>query len=249
MADANVFIRRQLLGNVVINPYNQALGVTLNCGGVCSNNIVVARSTPVYMTGSSNGLFQFNTLYNTDTHGTGGASGYSLMYSGGTNGWQYDFNQYFTPAKNLAVGNEILFIGAHRKFTLSQWQESYGFDRHSTINYTNPPDSVRVWPNRYQAKRCNLAVCNWSLQDNVAVRLAGVLTAGDHYQLYNAQNFLAGPIISGNYNGTDIKVPMTNLTTAPILFGGNANAWGDTFTQPPPISPMYGAFVVVGTAP
>jgi hypothetical protein len=126
--------------------------------------------------------------------------------------------------------------------TFANWKSAFpGLDTTSTASDTTlPPDSVTVYPNADESKRAHIAVFNWSGASNVTVSLAGVLNAGDTYQLLSAQNYGAGAIQTGTYNGTSISVPMTNLTTAPLLYG--TAKWG--LIQPTVTSPQFAAFVV-----
>jgi hypothetical protein len=211
-----------------------------------SNNVIVGIYPVIYDTGISNSFnsrFQNNTVYanNTNVEVTAAAPVVEWFGSAGTS--TFDYNDYYSAPT-------VTFLDLFTGLTFAQWQAgSSGFDTHSTAhNASTPPDSVQVIPNQDQPKRCHIAVYNFSHADNVAVSLSGVLNAGDSYKLISAQNYLAGPIRTGIYNGTSITVPMTNLTTAPVLYGTNMNAKGEIAVQPPPTSPEFGAFVVIGSA-
>ena len=106
---------------------------------------------------------------------------------------------------------------------------------------TNSLDLVKVYKNDDESRRAHIAVFNWASNDTVSVSLSGVLSAGDTYQLISAQNYAAGAIQTGAYNGTSISVPMTNLTVASVLYGTNV---AGTVT-----SPRFAAFVLLGQAP
>ncbi len=157
--------------------------------------------------------------------------------------WLVNFNAYFAPT------NSVYFDDNFTTKTFAQWQAAYGYDANSTsANSTLPADSVMVVPNRDEAKRAHIGIYNWASNHNVSVSLSGVLVAGDSYRLYSAQNY-AGAIQTGTYNGTSISVPMTNLTTAPILYGWSGIVDGTNYsalTQPGVTSPQFAAFVLVG---
>jgi hypothetical protein len=158
-----------------------------------------------------------------------------------------DYNDYFAVPNG---GGPAFMYDYVYHLTLSQWQTNTGFDLHSTIGSDGqePPNVINVMPNQDVGKRCNIVIYNWSLQNNVSVSLANILNSGDSYKLYSAQNYNAGPIQSGTFNGTNISVPMTNLTVAPILYGTNMSSDEALIAQPPPTSPEFGAFVVIGAA-
>jgi len=233
--------RGAVIGNVCISSVESFNG-SVSPGSVISNNIFCAAQTPVNWGASSNAVFSYNTLYDNDYHGI-------VLTWGGSTPLAVDCNNYYATPNAIAHGDSVCFINLANQLgvSLGSWQTNYGFDLHSTTNLSAPPDSIRIMPNADQPKRCNIAVCNWSLKDNVNVNLSAVLNTGDTYQLYSAQNILAGPIQTGTYNGTSISIPMTNLTTAPILYGTNVNRWGEVVAQPPPMSPQFGAFVVIGS--
>jgi hypothetical protein len=228
-----------IIGNVDIGSVAPLSG-SGNAGSVISNNIFCCATEPVSWSSPSNSVFSFNTIYSTEQHGQ------VLVVNTSASNLE-DYNSYYVPATNSSIIWKNASQGYAAFFSLGAWQTNSGYDSHSTVAFSLPPDTVRVMVNADQAKRCNIAICNWSLKDNVAVNLSGVLNSGDAYQLYSAQNYLAGPIQTGTYNGTNIIVPMTNLTTAPILYGTNVNRWGEEVAQPPPMSPEFGAFVVIGS--
>ncbi len=155
-----------------------------------------------------------------------------------------DNNYYSTPPHS-----DWFLVLESSHDSLDQWQSKEGFDLNSTASEAPvPPYSVQVIPNQDAPKRANIAVYNWPLSNNVVVVLSNVLAAGDSYQLFSAQNYKAGPVQIGTFNGTNIVVPMTNLTVAPILYGTNVNYSGEIIVQPRPTSPEFAAFVVIGQA-
>ncbi len=88
---------------------------------------------------------------------------------------------------------------------------------------TRPAEArVFVRPNRWEPKRAHVVVYNWALADAVTVDLSGVLEAGDAFEVRNAQDWFAGPVLSGTYDGTPPALPMTGL--APAQPVGNPTA-------------------------
>jgi hypothetical protein len=223
--------------------YPQTLSYLAGNISVVNSNIIVGPSPVTYQPADTNlsVSFQGNTVYANSTNNLA-----MVVYWCDNSGTStFDYNHYFSTAnvtfKNLSSG--VFFP------TFAQWRATNSsFDIHSTAsNSAVPPDSVNIIPNQDQPKRCHIAIYNWTHKDNVPVNLSGVLNAGDGYRLFSAQNYKAGAIQSGTFNGTNISVPMTNLTTAPILFGTNYVFNGVRLTQPPPTSPEFGAFVVIGS--
>jgi hypothetical protein len=98
---------------------------------------------------------------------------------------------------------------------------------------------VIVRPNLYEPGRAHIAIYNWDLAPNVAVDLSAVLNPGATFELRNAQNFWAAPVLAGIYNGAPIIVPMQALpAAAPIGLAAN----------PPPTGPEFNIFVLLPAA-
>jgi hypothetical protein len=104
----------------------------------------------------------------------------------------------------------------------------------NTVSATAPTaNKIFVRKNAYEAGRGNVIVYNWAGSDSVDVDLSSVLTAGANYEVHNAQNYLAGPVKSGVYDGKPVTLPMTGLDPAqPIGLPGaitDAEKTGKTF--------------------
>jgi hypothetical protein len=223
-------------------------GITFSGPGgsaIVTNNVFVAPEPLVFRpNGYTNMVFQGNVSFMNMVIANPRQSYSQVMSRGSTNGiFNINYNQYFTDSPYV---NSVFFQydGNYNYWLWTQWlSNNPTFDTSSTdTDNAMPTNMVFVIPNQDEAKRCHIAVYNFASNNVVMVNLSGVLSAGDSYQLYNAQDYGRGAIQSGIYNGSSITVPMTNLTTAPILFGTN---WG--LVQPPPMSPTFGAFVVVGS--
>jgi hypothetical protein len=225
---------------------NSGLGDGVVSGAYWSitNNVVVAPN-PLIFQASTNGSGTIrvsgNTLYASQTNYPR-----PVVVLRGTNTWDWSSNDYYSTESPIEF-----FTNGTYNVTFAGWQAAYTDTGSAANNYPAvPDDSVHVIPNQDEAKRAHIAVFNFSLADNVSVSLEGVLTAGDSYQLISAQNYSAGAIRSGIYNGSSISVPMTNLTVATILYGTNINVSGESVVQPSPTSPEFAAFVVMsGGAP
>jgi len=209
------------------------------------SNVIVGPNPVVYNEGISNNFnscFLDNTVYSNNTNYD--APVVHWFGSSGNNN-AFDSNAYFCVGD---VGFYTPTLGYGTDFSLWRAYDT-NFDVHSFANNaTAPANMIYVIPNQDQAKRCNIAIYNFAHSNNISVSLSGILSIGDTYQLYSAQNYKARPIESGTFNGNTISVPMTNLTTAPMLYGTNLNPLGELPSQPPPTSPEFGAFVVIGSA-
>jgi hypothetical protein len=141
------------------------------------------------------------------------SGGGSADFNGGT--WTMTGNRFFQPTSGIN-------------------QSSYPANTY--YNTTRPTGTfVYVRPNAYEAGRANITVYNWDRKATVAVDVSSVLTVGAQFEVRNAQDFFAAPVLSGVYAGGTLTLPMTGLTVvAPI--GG---------TAPPPTGPDFNVFVLL----
>jgi uncharacterized protein YjdB len=110
----------------------------------------------------------------------------------------------------------------------------------TTVRLSAKPSGTKVVvrPNKFEAGRANIIVYNWSNAGSVSVDLSGVLPAGSHYEIRNAQNFFGSPVASGTYSGGSVSVPLSAITAVrPLGRSSNALSTGSQF----------GVFVVIPT--
>lgn len=143
----------------------------------------------------------------------------------------WDNNSYLSPTADTYFrfnSNEYDFAG---------WQTVTGFDANST-HTVGPLSGTKIFvrPNRYEPGRANVIVYNWDNLDSVAVDVSSVLAPGAAYEVRNAQDFFAPPVLSGVFNGGPLILPMTGLTvaapTGPLL-------------TPPPTGPTFNVFILL----
>jgi hypothetical protein len=103
-----------------------------------------------------------------------------------------------------------------------------------------PPSGlwVGVRPSRYERGRANITVLNWDLAPSVNVDVSAVgLGVGDAFQVRDAENWYAGPVVSGTYGGAPLAVPMTGLTVVQPV--------GTVPYAPTHTAPQLGVFVLL----
>jgi parallel beta-helix repeat protein len=142
----------------------------------------------------------------------------------------WDQNTY----RRSATGRD--FLRDATEYDFSGWRNTTGFDQRSTYTIGNASGTkVFVRPNRYEAGRANIIVYNWDNLNRVAVDISSVLEQGAAYEVRNAGDFLAAPVLSGVYDGRPVELPMTGLTVAvpngPLL-------------TPSPTGPTFNVFVI-----
>jgi hypothetical protein len=103
--------------------------------------------------------------------------------------------------------------------------------------HTNRPAGVKAYvrPNRHEPGRANIVVYNWDALAFVGVDVSSVLKNGQAYEVRNAQDFFAAPVLSGTYDGRPLSLPMNGLSVARPI-GGSA---------PPPTGPDFNVFVLI----
>jgi hypothetical protein len=129
--------------------------------------------------------------------------------------YRWDFNSYFSERRG-----EPVFAGDGGRLGFSRWQQMTGVDRHSQAPGSSRPSKVQIFvrPNRYEAGRANIVVYNWELKDRVAVDVSSVLALGTNYEIRDAQNYFAGPLAQGKYDGAPLLLPM-KLSAMPLPVG------------------------------
>jgi hypothetical protein len=89
---------------------------------------------------------------------------------------------------------------------------------------------VILRPNLYEPGRAHIAIYNWDLAASVAVDVSAVLSPGTPFELRNAQDFWAEPVLEGIYTGSPLNVPMQAWpAAAPLGFPDYATPTGPEF--------------------
>jgi len=134
-------------------------------------------------------------------------------------------NTYSSPSS----GNQ--FQRNSTGYTFSGWKSATGFDSSSTDAVgALTGTKVFVRPNRYQTGRAHIIVYNWNKLSTVPADVSSALPIGTQYEVRNAEDFFAPPVLSGTFDGQPLNLPMTGLTVATPTGGMTAApATGPTF--------------------
>ena len=137
----------------------------------------------------------------------------------------YTDNAVFTPGKNFA-----------------DWKTINNIDNSSTCNYvtdfTSIPNSVYIYPNKYEKKRANIVIYNHKLLNKVEVDLSSVLEVGDEYYIYDIED-LRQPVIHNVYDGNPVGIPTDQTSLFPLI-------GTELYAQPAHSGNDYGAFLLIG---
>lgn len=129
------------------------------------------------------------------------------------------------------------FLVNSNDYGFSEWQNATGYDQNSsyvTLNLSGMKAFVR--PNRYETGRANIIVYNWDNLSYMSVDVSSAMATNAAYEVRNAEDFFAPPVLSGVYDGLPLALPMTGLTMAvpngPLL-------------TPPPTGPTFNVFILL----
>lgn len=125
--------------------------------------------------------------------------------------YRWDFNTYFASAPS--------FLNENQTLGFKDWRQLTRLDSNSQTANASRPNGVQIFvrPNRYEAGRANIVVYNWDVKDQVAVDLSSVLPVGSSFEIRDAQNYFAEPVLRGAYRGGPVFVSMKSSgITAPI---------------------------------
>jgi hypothetical protein len=135
----------------------------------------------------------------------------------------------------LETGRDFQFNSIDYGF--ADWQQVTGYDGKSTHTVGSLGGTkVFVRPNQYEAGRAHIIVYNWDNLTNVAVDVGSALVPGMAYEVRNAQDFFALPVLSGVYDENPLILPMTGLTVA---------APNGPLLTPQPTGPTFNVFVLL----
>ncbi len=123
-------------------------------------------------------------------------------------------------------------------YTLPDWRTATGLGATDQATSTLPSQpQVFLRPSVYEPGRATIVVYNWPGQSAVSVNVSGVLSAGDVYEVRNAQAWFAPtPVLSGTYGGGSLTLPLAGVAP-PAPIGGSP-------TAPPTTGPAFQVFVL-----
>ena len=119
----------------------------------------------------------------------------------------------------------------------SDWKKQSRCDSNSACTvgkFTGTKIFMR--PNRYEKGRADIIVYNWDNLNTVAVDVSSVLSRGDAYEVRNAEDYFARPVLSGVYDAQPLKLPMAGLSVA---------APNGPMMTPQPTGPAFNVFVLL----
>jgi len=154
-----------------------------------------------------------------------------LQMNGGLFTLDWDNNTYCRPLG----GNDFRVNSSDYNFF--DWTGQLSFDANSSyIIGSFVGTQVFVRSNRFETGRAHLIVYNWANLNSVEVDVSSVLPLGQPFEVRNAQDYFAPPVLSGTFDGQPLDLPMEGLTVA------RPNG---PFVAPPPTGPTFNVFVLL----
>ena len=125
-------------------------------------------------------------------------------------------NAYFSPLNtNVTMTGNSFYTPVD-----SSSQSLFPSNIYSPDSHPSTPQ-VFVRPNQYEPGRANITVVNWGNAATLSLDLSAVLYPGAVYEIRNAQDYFAGPVLAGTFTGSPIEMPMSGLSVAvPVGFDG-----------------------------
>jgi len=144
------------------------------------------------------------------------------------------FGRYGATLKNLSLtGNyfvgsttfenkiENLVLSGNTFYGPLKGVDSKAYPDNTYVSAKPRGAKVIIRPNQYEPGRAHIVVYNWDMADTVAADVSKVLANGDRYEVRNAQNYFAGPVLSGTYGGSSaLLLPMTGEKMQPAQPAG-----------------------------
>jgi hypothetical protein len=119
----------------------------------------------------------------------------------------WDYNTYF-----IAGRDGPSFVSNSKEYSFARWRQGVGLDANSRYVWapSGVPEATRVFvrPNRYEAGRAHIVVFNRGARERVEVSLGGLLARGQAFEIRDAQNYYAGPVLRAVYNGGPVSLPL-----------------------------------------
>jgi len=122
-------------------------------------------------------------------------------------------------------------------YSFLNWQLNTGLGLTDLVTSGTPvTPQIFVRPSTHEPGRAVVVVYNWGRGPSVNVDLAGVLPAGQQYEVRNVQNWFGTPVTTGTFGGGSITIPMDGVAP-PTPVGGFPHV-------PPRTGPDFDVFVV-----
>lgn len=212
-------------GNKGYSRMGWALSDTPNRDVVVRRNYWIGGQSAVELWNWSNVEFHENTCY---SHNALSAI-LSIRPDQSTRPYSWDGNTYWGAGK---------FRFGTQNQDWEKWRQLTGLDAGSRFNAGRPTGAwTFVRPNKYEPGRAHIVVYNWSMADNVRVDLSSVLQQGVAYEIRDAQNYFAEPVVKGVWRGGAVAVPLRGLQPAAPV--------GSVPAPPRHTAPEFAAFVLL----
>jgi hypothetical protein len=219
--------------NVIFNQYGYGIHVYSNVGDGLLNNIrlegnVSFDNGALASTGTSANLGNLGQPLANNLRVVGNMTYMAPSLSGAN--FALGSGVGLTATDNYVVGGDGLTEGTWTGTVVKTTNTVL-----AALRTTGTP-TVFVRANAYERGRANVVVYNWTGQNSVSVSMAGVLSAGDRYEVHNVQDLNGAAVASGTFSGGSITLPTTGVQPpAPV---------GVSSSPAPRTGPDFDVFIV-----
>jgi hypothetical protein len=159
--------------------------------------------------------FAKNTILITPIANRGANAFVYNLLAGINASYSWDENTIYNDAMAGTNGLKRHYEFNRANYAFDQWQTTSGFDGKSSAHTSRPTGTwVFLRPNQYEPGRAHIIVYNWDQEASVSVDISSLLPVGAGYEVRSAQDYLGSPVLSGTYNGGNLRLPMSGLQVA-----------------------------------
>lgn len=116
----------------------------------------------------------------------------------------------FAGISRPVFNNNDYYVGSLAMRSFSDWRDFSGQDAQSSFSATLPEQSnYHILTNRYEAQRAHIVVYNWSAEQSLLINLSGLLEEGADFEIYDVLRMDQAPVLSGEYAGGAVALPLT----------------------------------------
>ena len=209
------------------------MSVRIGYPGVASGNVVVRKN---YIVGGTQLMFvELWSNTSVDSNTIWGSGTLVYLMDSTVSGESWSANQY------LADSTASIWRFKNTNYSLAGWRAATSLGATDRAVDTIPSQPrVFIRASAYEAGRAMIVIYNWPSLTSVPVDLSSVISAGNVYEIHNAQAFFSAPVLSGTYAGGTVNLPMAGIP-GPTVIGGSA-------TTPPVTGPEFQVFILTRPA-
>jgi hypothetical protein len=236
--------------NILFDQFGYGVHLYSDAGSGANSNMHIVGNVSFNNGTVANNSSSANILMGGENVSTGDVFTDNMTYitpgKGGTNvefGYQSVVNGSLTVNNNyFAGGSTVMTMGFWNSVSMSNntligtSQMAVSSDPARTLGaglteLTSLPGATKVFvrASPVASGRGNIVVYNWGGQGSVTADISGIVPAGQHFEIHNAQDFYGAPVASGTGGGS-VTLSMSGVTPPSVIgMGALAPSTGSQF--------------------